>query len=407
MLRTLMIRYSFFYKPVLAFVLFAFLGLGLSVRASAQTPSVPVLPNSYVLAPDDVLDIGVQGQVEFQKTVTVAPDGTINYVGVGSVMAAGQTVAQLKKTLTHDLLPQFTHPLVTISIRETHSLKISVLGAVQTEGPLNYQPGMHLLDAIARSGGLKQQPELTQITLKTDNETKTAFIDANLLMSGDSSMNQLLAPGDVVLVSPRDPELSQVEVVGQVVKSGVYPVMPGGATVVDILSLAGGATPTAAMTHVQIMHNGQERTVNLHPLLFNIADPVGATRVYAGDIVSLPLNDNKIKIVGEVRDPQIYTIPDGETWTVLTALTTAGGPTPDGDKKRVGIVRANAQGQLLLASVNTEDIIRAKPGAIDPSLLPGDILVVPKRNQPINFIGALQTGLGALLGITAINNAVR
>ena len=226
-------------------------------------------------------------------------------------------------------------------------------------------------------------------------------------MTGDPSMNQPLTPGDLVLVSPRDPELAQVQVTGQVVKAGNYPVMPGGATVVDILNRAGGAMPTAAMTQVQIIHNGEYRTVNLYPLLFNINDPIGATRVFAGDIVNVPLNDNKIKVVGEVNKPQIYTIPDGETWTVFTALTAAGSTTPDGDKKRVAIVRRDAQGHLVTASVNTEDLMRGKPGAVDPPLLPGDILVVPKRNQSVNVFGAVQAGLGTLLGIAAAKNAVR
>ena len=157
----------FVHRPLSAFTLFFLLGWGLSLCLPLCAESVPVLPSSYVLAPDDVLDIGVQGQEEFQKTVTVSPDGTINYIGVGSVMAAGKTVAQLKQTLTRKLLPQFTQPLVTVSVRETHSRKVSVLGAVQTPGELIYRPGMHLLDAIAGSGDLKQQPELTQITLIT------------------------------------------------------------------------------------------------------------------------------------------------------------------------------------------------------------------------------------------------
>jgi protein involved in polysaccharide export with SLBB domain len=192
-------------------------------------------------------------------------------------------------------------------------------------------------------------------------------------------------------------------VVGQVKTPGPYHVVPGGATVLDVLSLAGGATDKAAMTQVQIMHAGQTRMFNLRPLLFNINDPVGATRVVAGDVVSVPLNNNRIAVVGNVRNPQIYTIPDGEKWTVLTAVTIAGGPDNDGDKKRVGIVRPTLDGRMQLIQVNTEDLLRAKPGASDPLIQPGDILVVPKRNQPLNAFGVLQTGLGAALSLSTLS----
>jgi protein involved in polysaccharide export with SLBB domain len=160
------------------------------------------------------------------------------------------------------------------------------------------------------------------------------------------------------------------------------------------------------MTHVQIMHGGQTRTVDLRPLLFNIDDPVGATRVVAGDVVNIPLNDNRITVVGQVRNPQIYTIPDGDKWTVLTAMTNAGGPTPDGDKKRVALLRRKPDGQYAMTTVNTEDILRAKPNAADPVVQPGDILVIPKRNEPLNIFGALQAGVGAALGLSALSNIV-
>lgn len=375
---------------------------------SSKYQGVSVISSSYVLAPNDVIDISVLGQPEFARSVVVGLDGTINYIGAGKVIVAGRTVTDVEQTLAKGLLRQLRHPEVTVSVRESHPRQISVLGGVQTEGLINFQPGMRLLDAIATAGGLKQAPELTTTTLVTDHGTKTTPVDTiRLMVNHDMSLNAPLEPGDMVMLSPRNPEVSQVQVMGQVAHPGIYPVMPEGVTVLNVLNAAGGATPSAAMTKVQIMHGTQTRTINLRPLLFNIDAPVGATRIFAGDIVSVPLNANQVAIVGEVRNPQIYPIPDGQKWTVFRALTSSGGPTPDGDKKRISIVRPQPDGQYAMTTVNTEDLYRGKPGADDPVLHPGDILVVPKRHQAVNVFGALQSALGTLFSLSAVSRLAR
>ncbi len=344
--------------------------------------AVPVMASSYVVAPADQLEITVQGHDDLHAEVQVLADGTFNYPVVGPIHAAGLTVAQLIQVLTKGLSDTYNSPQVTVMVRDSHVRKISIAGAVRSPGQYDYRPGLRLLELIAACGGPVQAPELTQVTLVTEQGTKTIPIDLVKLMAGaDPSLNTEVAPGDMLLMTPRDPAQAMVQIVGQVDHPGQFPVAPEGATIISLITAAGGAAPNAALTHVQLMHAGKIRTLDLHPTLYNMNDPVGATTVVAGDTISVPLNNAKVAILGEVHGPNVYYIPDGETLPVTTALAMAGGPTSDGDKRQVGIRRMDKHGKPVIIALNLDDLLAAKASAPDINLQPGDILVVPTRRR--------------------------
>ena len=367
---------------------------------------VPVMASAYVLVPGDQLDISVAGFSEYNTAVTVLPDGTFNYVGQGSVQAAGHTVEEVKRILTARLRGQVRHPQVTLAVRESHPRQISVVGAVRAPGVYNWRPGLTLLEAIAGSGDPAQAPELTEATLI--HGTQPVPIDlVKLMEEHDVSQNVTLAPGDIILMSLRDPAAAYVQVDGQVTHAGPYPVPPGGATVQSVLAQAGGYTSSAALTQVQVTHDGQTKTISLRPLLFRADDPIGKTRVVAGDRVTVPLNNGKIAIYGEVRNPAIYPVPDGEALPVTTALATAGGPLNDGDRKNVSIVRYTPDGKQTILTENLDDVLKGTNSAADIPLQPGDILVVPKRRAGLNGFNVFQASLGSFFGMNALSNVLK
>ncbi len=370
--------------------------------------AVPVMASPYALAPGDQIEIHVEGYSEFNATATILPDGTFDYIGQGAVQAAGLTVKQVERILTTRLLRQLRHPQVTVFVRDSHPRQVSILGAVRTPGVYNWRPGLMLLEAIAASGGPAQAPEVTQATLVTNQGTKDTPLDlARLIEDHDLTQNVALAPGDIILMSLRDPAAAYVQVEGQVAHAGPYPVPTGGATVQAVLAQAGGYTSAAALTHVQVTHDGQTRTLNLRPLLFRSDDPIGKTRVVAGDIVSVPLNNGKIAVYGEVRNPSIYPVPDGEPLTVTTALGYAGGPTNVGDRRNVSIVRYTPDGRQTVIAENVDEVLKGDNKAVDVPLQPGDILVVPKRRAGVNGLSAFQTGLGTVFGFNALSVLLR
>ncbi len=407
-------RYSQQNPPfsLLRFSLFAAwlcLSLPLAPCASAQsrktTPvAVPVLSRAYLLTPGDVLDISVQGFPDFHQTETISPDGTINYVGVGTVVAAGLTREQLTHLLAQRLVRQILRPQVNVSVQQTHPRQISMTGqGVHSPGVYDWRPGMTLLDAIAAAGGASQAPEQTDALLINSRTAQADPIDlVKLIEQGDQSQNLPLQPGDIILMSPRDPAKAFVQVVGQVGHPGPQTVPAGGATVQSVLTQAGGALGSAALSRVQLVHGAQTQTLNLHNTLYTINDPAAQMHVVAGDIISVPLNNNHIDFYGEINSPGEMLMPDGEPLTLTRALAIRGGPTRDADQKIIGIVRTDASGRQVAYAVNEDDQLRARNKGRDIVLLPDDKIVLPHRRQATTGLGVLSTAVGALFGIRTL-----
>lgn len=385
-------------------------GAGGGAAISLDDPSdgvVSVTPYGYKLSPDDQIDISVQGYESFSKVVTVLQDGTFQYIGK-TYHAAGMTQEELSQAITVGLKRQLRRPQVTISVRATHPRKISITGTVRAPGQYDFKPGIKLLDLIAVSGGPSQTPEQTRATLLTANGMKSESIDLVRLMSHDtdSTLNVPLHPGDILLLEARPAESAMVRVTGEVAAQGTFAVPSTGETVLTALTQAGGAKPGAALSHVRIVHNGEMQVVNLHSSLFNADSPQANLRVFPGDTVHVPVNNDKYYLIGDVAHEGINIIPDGETWTVSIALTAAGGTTDAGDKKNVEVAREGPDGKMKAIFVNVEDLYKANNKATDVVLQPGDIVYVPRRHQKNSVFGTFQGALGGLFTFKALRSVL-
>ena len=367
---------------------------------SAQGSNSALPPSyapSYVLSPDDQIEITVLGHPEFNAAETLLPDGTFNYPVLGKVHAAGQTVDTLTRTLTRGLGNQLNQPAITVSLKQGRARKVTVVGdGVRTAGQYDFKTGMHLLDLLAIAGGPAAAPQLVSATLETQGGATVSVDLSKLLAEADTAQNLPLAPGDVLFLVARNPEVGQVQVVGSVVKPGAYSIMPSGISVLALLNEAGGALPTARLTQVQIMHGGRVQTCNLRPLLTtDLNSGTSRLRIVPGDVLLVPENKNRILALGEVRTPGVLPIPEDQPLRLSTAYALVGGATPDGDKKSISIIRRDPAGKPVLMAVNMEDLLKGKSGVTDFVMQPDDILFIQTRNHPVS-LGSILGGLGTL-----------
>lgn len=355
------------------------------------------LPASYVLSPDDQIEIMVLGHTDFNATVTLLPDGTFNYPVLGKVHAAGLTVDGLTNKLAAGLSGQLNQPDVTVYLRQGRARKVTVVGdGVRAAGQYDFRTGMHLLDLLAVAGGPASEPELVSATLATAGGLTVPINLAGLLTGTDTSQNLPLAPGDILFLVARNPEVGVAQVVGEVGKPGAYSIMPSGISILGLLNQAGGALPTARLTQVQIMHAGQVKVYDLRPLLTtDLKSDTAQIRLVPGDVLLVPANKNRILALGEVRSPGILPIPDDQPLTLTTAYALVGGATPDGDKKNVDIIRRPAVGPPTLMAFNMDDLLKNKAGFQDITLQPNDILFIQTRNHPQN-LSTILSGIGTL-----------
>lgn len=163
--------------------------------------------DSYKLGSNDEIAIRIVGQPEYSiEKIKISPVGRIFHPLLGDVEVAGRTVPQLIEELTKDLAEYLLNPKVSISLLETKSAKIGVLGEVLRPGILIMNEPMRVLDAIKEAGGITEYGSKSHITIyRQDNNGRIGTHDVNLkkLLEGKSSTeeNMELQPGDTVMVT--------------------------------------------------------------------------------------------------------------------------------------------------------------------------------------------------------------
>lgn len=138
---------------------------------------------------------------------------------------------------------------------------LGIYGAVNYQGTVEYVPGDNLGRALQLSGDLTPEArrDSVEITRFADDqaEYRTFFVSLN----DSSALATALCPDDRVFVRPRSlyhPRL-QVELRGEVMKPGFYPVGAEGASLTDVIRAAGGFTPRASLREATLTRRfGQE-----------------------------------------------------------------------------------------------------------------------------------------------------
>jgi polysaccharide biosynthesis/export protein len=179
-------------------------------RSSAQQAS-PVEPaDPYLIGPEDVIEVAVWNNAELSRTVPVRPDGKISLPLLHDVQAGGLTPTQLRTAITSSLAHFVAEPVVSVIVREVHSVKVTVIGEVKTPGRYEVRSRTTVLDVLAMAGGLSQYAARARITvLRRDGGTVRQLpfdfdkVTARAGVTGSSGAGQLnfcIQPGDIIVV---------------------------------------------------------------------------------------------------------------------------------------------------------------------------------------------------------------
>jgi len=128
---------------------------------------------SYVLGPEDVLSVRVIDLDEFSPTslpnVRIDTHGDIRLPIVGRIHAAGSTANQLESEIAKRLLTVVHEPDVSVSLLESKSHPVSILGAVKNPGVYQIAGKETLYEVLSLAGGLATDAGNTvKITRRTD-----------------------------------------------------------------------------------------------------------------------------------------------------------------------------------------------------------------------------------------------
>jgi polysaccharide export outer membrane protein len=170
----------------------------------AQDPPVAPPISRYVIGAGDVLAINVWKEPEASlPSVVVRPDGFISVPMVKEVEAAGLTPVELEKELSQKFAHFFREADISVIVKEVHSEKVYMIGAVKKEGPITVRAPLTVLQAVAEAGGLTDYAKRGRIyILRRDNgkEVRLPFDYSAVIQGKHSDQNIVLRPGDTVVV---------------------------------------------------------------------------------------------------------------------------------------------------------------------------------------------------------------
>jgi len=189
---------------VSAFIVLLSFGVAQSAQSDAgtQSTSSTVTP-SYKIGPGDVLRISVWKEEGMEQEVLVKPDGGITFPLAGDLHASGLTTQELTEALKSKLRRYIPNPVVTVSVLQSISNKIYVVGKVNRPGEYKATHYMDVLQALSLAGGLTPYAESDDIIIiRRRNGKKEVFeFDYDEVISGEKlEMNIILEAGDTIAV---------------------------------------------------------------------------------------------------------------------------------------------------------------------------------------------------------------
>ena len=228
---------------------------------------------AYQIGAKDILSLTIYagGEKQHEADLTVSGRGTINAPFIGMIKAEGLTPSQLEKRITEPLaMDYFVNPKVNISIKEYHSLRYYISGAVKKPGMYEMATEASLLQLIAKAEGTlpgrgnvayvmrtatNKNMEEHKIKSQTSRAEPIKVDLKRLLDKGDMTANPILKPGDVVYIPLKeslDVAESKIYLEGEVERPGIYDYQPG-MTALNACIMAGGFNTFAAPNRTRII----------------------------------------------------------------------------------------------------------------------------------------------------------
>lgn len=303
----------------------------------------------------DTLYIKVEGEQAMCKAYLVTEEGKITLPEVGEFKAAGQTLTQLKESLTKAIGDYVRNPQVTVDMpAAAQTREILVYGEVRRPGTVAIKGDFRLMDVLNAVGGVSDSADQAKAVIYEKGAVKGTSLELEALLKGDLSKNTVVHEGDTLFIPAKTQ--GTITIAGQIRNPGEH-VAKTGMTVMDAIVQAGGFTPEADKKQVRISSKDKS------PVVANLEEEPSANGVPAwqtitlqsGDSVWVPENkDAYFNVLGGVKNPGQY--PIKKKIFITDAVTLAGGFVDRARTDHVKLARAAAAG----AAVETKDINMAR-----------------------------------------------
>jgi polysaccharide biosynthesis/export protein len=231
------------------------------------------------LGSGDSVKVEVYGQPDMTTTVLIGDDGAVGLALVGDVQIGGLSPVDAGRKVEAVLKSKgiLNDPHVTISLMQSRSQRVAVLGEVRLPGRYTIEPNTTVFDLLAQAGGVAETGADFGYVLRPDSNGELHRFTVQLSGAGRSSTlaSQSLQGGDTLYI----PRSQQFYIYGQVTASNMYR-LEAGMTVLQAVARAGGITPRGSDRRIEIKRMGKDgRYEVLHAKLSDLVEPDDVIRV--------------------------------------------------------------------------------------------------------------------------------
>lgn len=382
-------------------------------------------PDTYRVGPGDEFAFRHSDLLD-PKILRVGPAGEILFPDAGAVMVAGLTLRQAEAKVREAMKAYVRGKGLVFSLYRPRRFRLPVLGEVKNPGVVTLTAPVRASEAIEAAGGIVPGGARRGIVVRRGARDSLRVDLVRYETGGDLSGNPLVFETDVIFVPAAG---KYVEILGAVAHAGRYDLVPGD-RVSDLVALAGGALPQAALDRAELerfdsMGQASRSTILLSAeAALNHAgeDPelseldrvyVPARGKYHGGAV--------VEVVGEATHPGPYAIREGVDGA-RSIVERAGGLTEMADLSRATIERRTdaaerdtaflrlTQGRSDIlsdedrnyvkmrarerdaVSADLSPVLAAGPGTgHDIPLLDGDRIIIPRQFPSISVQGEVRS----------------
>ncbi|MGB9465163.1 MAG: SLBB domain-containing protein [Candidatus Acidiferrum sp.] len=302
-------------------------GLDVFQRESASTSALPMdLPvgPDYVVGPGDGLSIDLWGGVSQRLFRTVDREGRLLLPEAGPLLVSGKSLGEVQESVQRVLRTQFRGVSADVSLLRLRTVRVYVVGEVSAPGAYDVSSLSTPLNALFAAGGVTQRGSLRAIEHYRGKELLEEVDAYDLLLHGIRGELKRLENGDSLRVPPLGPS---VTVDGMVRRPAVYE-LHGEKNLNEVLELAGGILPAAALRHIEVQRMEAHEKRSMLSLDVEETSDKEVLRaafekfqIQDGDDIHIfpiaPYNSGSVYLEGHVLRPGRYSFHEGMKLTDL------------------------------------------------------------------------------------------
>jgi len=361
----------------------------------------PIDPESYIVGPGDLLQIGIWGDLPITLSLPIMADGVISVPKVGVFDLRNKTLAECSRILSDGVGKYYKFDNFSVNLARPRYFRAMVLGDIVAPGGYIISGGTRLVDLLAAAGGINTRGSWQRITIHHESGDSSIYNLLDFYLNHNDGSNPFIQQGDCVII----PQITQaVEFRGALqigtslipleqensTASTLIPIQSQrslfyefgqGETVRTLLSTFRNFGVDADLRHLlyEYQENGRSEK-----RIINLIDPVGETRdspLIHGGTITAPKIEDVVYVTGDVARPGAY--PYSPNLSLSDYIGLAGGL-----DSRYG----SGSGWKLINSSGNES-------TPDKTAFPyrGDTIKVPRR-----FSVTLQEYLSPVIGVASV-----